>query len=124
MNSSFGRGLLKNFGLTADSNISIENARTIAKLMILTQEDWTEEMLPYYGNREAYIVDETNQHCILCKLTLTLSILLYMRMPPCNYRCDTFNYKGLQTVERSETKSHPLCVTGGYAFFAICQVFF
>ena len=62
--------MLKNFGLPDDSNISIENARTIAKSMILTQEDWIEEMLPYYGYREAYLVDETNQYCILCKLTL------------------------------------------------------
>lgn len=60
--------ITKNFGLPDDNDISIENARSIAKDTILAQEDWTEEMLLHYTYREAYFTGGTNQYCILYTL--------------------------------------------------------
>lgn len=60
--------ITKNFGLPDDIDISIENARSIAKDTILAQENWTEEMLLHYTYREAYFTGGTNQYCILYTL--------------------------------------------------------
>ena len=58
-----------------------------------------------------------SQSCVMAvsSFCLTLAILLYMLMPPCNYWRDTFNYKGL-FASRGSQKDR--------IFFAFCQVLF
>ena len=57
-----------NFGVPDDSDLPLEKAREIARTTILTQDDWTEEMLQYYNYREAYLAGEPNQYCMLYTL--------------------------------------------------------
>lgn len=57
--------LSKPYGMPAEDDLSLEEARAIAKNTLLNLPGWDEEMLIYYGTREAYYISDPNQYCIV-----------------------------------------------------------
>lgn len=57
--------LSKPYGMPTEGDLSLEEARTIAKNTLLNLPRWDEEMLIYYGTREAYYIGDPNQYCIV-----------------------------------------------------------
>lgn len=57
--------LSKPFGMPTEEDLSLEEARAIAKNALLGLPGWDEEMLIYYGTREAYYVGNPNQYCVV-----------------------------------------------------------
>ena len=55
----------KPYGLPSEDDLSLEDARAIAKSVLLNLPGWDEEMQMYYGTREAYYVGNPNQYCIV-----------------------------------------------------------
>lgn len=57
--------LSKPYGRPGEGDISLEDAYEIAERTLLGLPGWEEEMLAYYGTREAYYVGDPNQYCIV-----------------------------------------------------------
>ena len=57
--------LSKPYGRPGEGDISLEDAYAIAERTLLSLPGWEEEMLAYYGTREAYYAGDPNQYCIV-----------------------------------------------------------
>ena len=55
----------KPYGMPEDGDLSLEEIQAIAKDTILNLPGWNDEMLKYYGTREAYYIGDPNQYCIV-----------------------------------------------------------
>ena len=55
----------KPFGMPEGGDLSLEEIHAIAQTALLNLSGWSDEMLQYYGIREAYYIGDPNQYCIV-----------------------------------------------------------